>query len=195
MNLVNLTNQTFGRLTVLCQVGHEGGRVSWYCKCSCGGFKIIDSKALRTGKTASCGCLRGTHKRSKTDPLYRVWTSMRERCNNPKTKAYKRYGARGIKVCARWDDFEMFIKDMGPRPVGHSIERNNNDGDYEPGNCRWATDLEQAQNTSRTRRITAGGQTKTITKWAKSVGGSTSIIHNRLKQGWSEEAACLTPTR
>ena len=194
MTTTNIIGETFGRLTVLCQVGREKGRVSWYCRCACGGFKITDSKALRTGKTASCGCLRVAHGLSGS-PLYKVWASMRERCNNPKAKSYEHYGARGVSVCERWGDFETFLKDMGPRPNGASIERNDNDGDYEPSNCRWATSLEQAQNTSRTRLITAGGETRTVTEWERKLNGCCSLIQTRLKLGWAEEAACLTPKK
>jgi hypothetical protein len=120
---------------------------------------------------------------------------MRERCNNPKAKAYKYYGARGIKVCERWDSFELFLSDMGPRPEGTSIERKDNGGNYEPSNCYWATDYEQAQNTTRTRMLTAGGRTMTISNWCRELGGTTSLIHARLKMGWTEEEACLTPRK
>jgi hypothetical protein len=128
-------------------------------------------------------------------PLHKVWASMRERCNNPRAKSYQYYGARGVKVCARWNSFEAFIADMGPRPKGKSIERRDNDGNYEPSNCYWATAYEQAQNTTRTRMLTAGGRTMTITNWCRELGASVSTIHNRLKLGWTEEAACLTPIR
>lgn len=193
--LIDLVGETFGRLTVTCRVANDrAGRASWYCSCSCGGFKIIDSKALRTGKTASCGCLCYSHQQSGS-PLYKVWASMRERCNNPRAKSFAHYGARGITVCERWAGFELFLADMGPRPNGYSIERRDNDGNYEPGNCYWATDFEQAQNTRRTRLITVGGDTRTITEWTRKLGGSVSMIHCRLKRGWTEEAACLTPVQ
>lgn len=191
----DLTGQVFGRLTVKARLQNENGRLSWYCVCSCGGFKIIDSKALVTGKTASCGCLRIKHGLSKSHPLYPVWLSMRDRCNNPNNNHYQYYGAKGIGVCEQWNDFTMFIEDMGPRPPGKSIERNNLDIGYEPTNCKWATDLEQMNNTTRNRWITVDGTTKTITDWSRTVGGSTSIIHTRLRNGWSERDACLTPVR
>jgi len=188
----DITGQRFGRLTVKLRLPNEKGRSSWYCTCDCGGIKIIDSKALVTGKTASCGCLRMGHGMTGT-LLHKVWASMRERCNNPKSKAYKHYGARGIKVCARWDDFELFLKDMGPRPLGHSIDRKDNNGDYEPSNCYWATDLQQMNNTRRSRYLTAGGETKTMSEWTRQLGAGPTLIINRFKYGWTEEEACLTP--
>ena len=194
MAATNLVGKTFGRLTVIASLGYEKGRSSWYCQCSCGWFKITDSKALQEGATSSCGCMRSTHGKAGT-PLYKVWASMRERCNNPNSKTYKHYGERGIRVCERWDSFECFMADMGPRPDGTSIERKNNDGDYDPSNCYWATDYEQAQNTTRTRLLSAGGRTMTITNWCRELGGTVSIIHSRLKRGWTEEAACLTPVK
>lgn len=176
----------------MCQLGKCGGRIEWYCVCSCGSYKITNSKSLVRGKTASCGCMRKTHGLTAT-PLHKVWASMRERCNNPKAKSYRYYGARGIKVCKRWDSFEHFMADMGPRPKGASVERKDNDLGYSPDNCRWATDYEQAQNTSRTRKLTAGGRTMTISNWCRELGGTSALIHGRLKRGWTEEAACLIP--
>jgi hypothetical protein len=190
--LNDLAGRTFGRLFAVCQMPHVNGRVTWHCICDCGKLKTVDSKALITRKTASCGCLRVTHGKTAT-LLHKVWLSMRERCNNPKARAFQHYGARGIKVCPRWDDFEMFLEDMGPRPPGMSIERIDNDGDYEPGNCRWATDFEQMQNTSRTRLLTAGGETLTASTWTRRLGAASPTIHNRLKNGWTVEQACLTP--
>jgi hypothetical protein len=133
------------------------------------------------------------HGLSKSHPLYNTWLSMRVRCNNPQERAYAHYGARGIKVCERWNDFVAFVEDMGPRPSGTSIERIDNDGNYEPSNCRWATDLEQASNTSRTKLITAKGETMTQAAWARKLGVNSSVIIGRIKRGWSEEDACSLP--
>lgn len=194
MTIPDLVGNTYGRLTVLANLGYENGRSSWYCQCSCGWFKITDSKSLNTGATSSCGCVRIKHGLTAT-PLHKVWGSMRERCNNPKAKSYPHYGGRGIKVCPRWNDFELFLSDMGPRPLGKSIERRNNDGDYEPDNCYWADDSQQQQNTRRTRMLTARGVTKPMIEWTRSLGASDTLIIQRLKYGWTEEEACLTPTR
>ncbi len=192
MKTPDITGKTFGQLTVLTRLPNEKSRSSWYCACSCGGFKITNNKALQEGNTSSCGCVRTIHGLSGT-PLHKVWTSMRERCSNPKAKSYMHYGARGIRVCERWNNFESFLKDMGARPEGCSIERRNNNGNYEPSNCYWATDLQQAQNTTRTRLLTAGGRTMCISAWVRELGGESTLILNRLKYGWTEEEACLIP--
>lgn len=189
----NLTGEKFGRLTVRCQLQNEKGRVTWYCTCSCGGFKIIDSKALRTGKTASCGCLRSTHGLSGSHPLYSMWLNMRDRCNNPANKHYRHYGGKGVRVCARWDDFTLFVADMGERSPGTSIDRKNNDGNYEPSNCRWATTHEQAEHTSRSRLLTAAGRTMIMSAWARELGINPTTIIGRLRRGWSEEETCTLP--
>lgn len=193
MKLKNLVGETFGRLTVMCQVQNTGGRATWFCQCSCGGSKIIDSKALRTGKTASCGCLKATHGLSGSHPQYGVWLSMRARCNTTTDASYKHYGARGIKVCERWDDFTAFIEDMGPRPPKASIERRNNDGNYEPSNCYWATQVEQMSNTRRTKLLTAKGRTMTQSAWARELNTESATLISRLKRGWSEEDTCTIP--
>ena len=190
----NLTGEKFGRLTVLNRMPHYNGRLSWLCRCDCGGSKITDSKALRTGAVSSCGCARKSHGQSNS-PLHKVWTSMRERCSNPASKSFKHYGARGIKVCERWNNFELFLSDMGPRPPNHSIERDDNDKDYEPSNCYWATQSEQMNNTTRSRHLTAGGKTMTMAQWARQLNGSSDVISRRLQYGWTVEQACLTPIR
>ena len=106
--------------------------------------------------------------KNRGKPLYCTWCSMRDRCNNPHDENYFRYGARGIKVCERWASFETFVADMGPKPTPkHTLDRIDNDGPYDPSNCRWATRQEQALNTRRNRWITIDGETQTITVWEK----------------------------
>ncbi len=149
----------YGKLVVTSVEGYDGKARLVCARCDCGSSVTVRFESLRSGNTKSCGCrrlrgdLRRTHGHSKHLPEYFIWKGMRQRCSNPRNQKFKDYGARGISVCERWDSFEAFLSDMGRRPSpGHSIDRKNNDGNYEPGNCRWATAKEQAANTRRSRK-------------------------------------------
>jgi hypothetical protein len=151
--------QRFGRLVVIEQTAiQKRGSFMWRCRCDCGTERLVNRSSLGNGNTTSCGCIRreknvdrctrhGHSKRGALTATWNSWRGMIERCASHDHIAYARYGGRGISVCDRWKDFANFIADMGPRPKGLSLDRfPNNDGNYEPGNCRWATQSEQRKN-------------------------------------------------
>lgn len=126
-------------------------------------------------------------------PLYVIWGNMKQRCRNPKNTNFKHYGARGIKICERWNVFKNFAMDMGDRPEGATIERINNDGDYSPDNCRWASRPEQSNNRRPCIFVSVNGESKNLTQLAKEIGGNRSLIHGRMARGWTLEEAISTP--
>lgn len=150
---IDMTGQTFGRLTVLRFHEARNTNAYWWCRCECGNEKSVARVKLINNKTRSCGCLRREgnarkHGMSKSRE-YSSWLAMKDRCSRPEATRYERYGGRGIKICARWENsFENFLSDMGPRPENTSLDRINPDGDYEPTNCRWADPVTQTNNRS-----------------------------------------------
>lgn len=167
--------------------------------CQCGTRSVVPYSRLRSGTSNSCRSCLKTHGQSNS-PTFRVWDGMRDRCNNPNHVAYSRYGGRGISICPEWDvsggGFERFLADMGERPsLEYQIDRINNDGNYEPGNCRWATRTEQARNKAKSHRIVVGGVEKSPAEWAQLYGMSVHTIRTRLRLGWTGERAVTTPAR
>lgn len=160
MKKLDVLGNKFGRWTIIKAVPYTGTKTTWLCRCECGTTRKVRLSSLRNGDSVSCGCyaeeLKTKYESGKgTDtPEYWVWSCMIQRCHNPKASSYHNYGGRGIKVCQEWkDSFLKFFNHIGSRPTPtHSIDRINNDGNYEPGNVRWATRHEQNLNTRRTKR-------------------------------------------
>lgn len=146
----------------------------------------------RVSPNRTHGCSRWS---GNETPEYRTWCYIITRCYNPKAKCYRYYGARGIRMCDRWrNSFVAFLEDVGPRPSDkHSIDRIDTNGHYEPGNVRWATKRQQMRNTTRNRLLTAGGRTQCTAAWAEETGLPAKVIEARLKLGWPEERAVMTP--
>ena len=191
MHKIDLTNQIFGRLTV---VRRDYGK-RWLCQCVCGNSKIVPSDKLRSGHTQSCGCYQkdstikrstkhGFASRKKRIPEYTVWQNMKRRCLDPNTKGYTNYGGRGIAVCGRWlSDFAAFLADMGPRPTPkHTLERKDNERGYSPDNCVWATRKEQHHN-RRVPRNAAIVNGMPLKRYAKMVGVPYETAYWRYKRG------------
>jgi hypothetical protein len=195
---LDLIGQKFGRLTVLEYAGDR----KWNCVCGCGEKSRVQTGHLRNGDTKSCGCLHRelTRKRLKGTAFGRThgmtgtathgtWKAMVSRCTNKSHKNYSHYGGRGITICEHWRKFENFLADMGEKPKGLTLERIDNDGNYEPGNCRWATQAEQSRNHSRNHNITLFGITLCLSDWAKWCGVNKSTVYARLSRGKTYEEA------
>lgn len=183
----------FGRLTVLSFAGFNQHRNTlWECLCSCGNRTVVTCSSLTSNGTKSCGCLRRQsgrnlhhgHARKNGTPEYRSWRAMWNRCTNRSHDGWKNYGGRGIAVCERWRSFVDFLADMGSRPRGTTLEREDSNGNYEPGNCRWATPTEQQANTRQSVLLTLDGQTFCIAEWARRLGLKEDTLRKRYHSGW-----------
>jgi hypothetical protein len=201
---IDITGQTFFHLTAIERVENApSGNTQWLCQCVCGNTKIAQTSHLRAGEVKSCGCRAWenhpngnveVHGLSDT-PEYAAWASMKDRCKNPSPCIKRLYGH--VNVCDRWEkSFTAFLADMGPRPSPeHSLDRfPNRRGNYEPGNVRWATPMEQTINRDYTKMITFNGETMCIGHWADSLGISRKTLANRLgRLNWSVERALTEP--
>ena len=170
-------------------------RRSFVCRCICGKIKTLKSSVIY--RQVSCGCkfrrelntrthgMGGKIANGKRLKIYQIWCGMHQRCNNRSCRAFEDYGGRGIRICARWKKFENFFADMGHPLPGMSLNRRNNNGDYSPENCHWATKLEQAGNTRRTIHLTFDGKTQTLREWAADLNVKYRRLYKRYLMGWA----------
>lgn len=215
-DFINLAGQRFGRLSVVEVLPRRDGdpHVYWLCRCDCGKTSCPTSNKLRRGLTVSCGChslalrtVRATRhgygSKRRPFPEYKSYMHMRGRCLNQKNSGYRDYGGRGISICDRWlngdgikTGFQCFLQDMGPRPNrSYSLDRIDNNGNYEPANCRWATDTQQARNRRSTRVVNLGGERVALAEACERLGVSFSFINGRMQQGFTFERALAQPAR
>lgn len=192
--LEKMVGHVFGHLTVLRERPRSGNIAARMdCMCFCGKEATFLLSDLARGRKRSCGCLSWkpiTHGWNRT-PEHNAWVGIKGRCYYPSSPSYKRYGARGIKMCQRWrDSFAAFLTDVGPRPGSdYSIDRVDNDGHYEPGNVRWATIHQQQRNRSSCRMISCFGKELTLVEWSEKTGLGQATISGRLARGMSTEEA------
>ena len=192
-NYQNLAGKKFGQLTVIDVAGRgSNSQIFWQCHCSCGNKSQVATANLKNGHTKSCGCygksVATTHGQSGSK-AYRSWQKMRSRCLNPNDTYFKNYGGRGIRICDRWQSFENFYVDMGDRPDERSLDRIDNNGNYTPENCRWATKKEQDRNKRNNRFITFNGRCLLLLEWAEELKINYSTLKKRLDRGWPIERA------
>ena len=201
---LDLTGQRFGKLTVIERAkSNKDGYPRWLCKCDCGNTNIVYGMHLKSGASQSCGCLTKEkfneritkHGLSKV-PIYPIWKDMKHRCYNPNDKRFANYGARGIKVCDEWlHNFQAFYNwaMTNGYKEGLSIDRIDTNGDYKPSNCRWATNKEQANNTTKNHLITYNGKTQTMAQWAEETKIKYTTLRARINTyHWSIERALTT---
>ena len=199
---IEMTGKRFGRLTVIRKDEIPGAKrqAFWICLCDCGNEKRVDGQKLRNGNTKSCGCfssedratrgvVHGHAAGGKASRTYISWAGMIQRCTNKNRTGYESWGGRGISVCERWMVFDNFVADMGERPSGMSIDRINQNGDYEPANCRWATHKQQQNNRRNNKLLTAFGKTQTLATWIEELGLNLATVQRRLRRGMSHDQA------
>jgi len=194
--MIDLTGRRFGRLVVIGEHGRDKwNQAIWACRCDCGNETNVVGGSLRNGNTKSCGCwrkdmpivLKTTHNMTYSS-VYASWWHMIDRCNNKENNRYKYYGGRGISVCDRWMDINTFYRDMGDKPDGLTIERIDNNGNYEPDNCKWATIAEQNRNNTRTILIKYENKVRCVSEWARIIGIHKNTLFYRLRHHTPEIA-------
>ena len=205
----DLIGRKFGKLLVVERAEMPVERKTehhayWNCLCECGKNHIARSSDLKSGTVKSCGCLqieKNTKHGMRHDPLYSRWCNMKSRCHNPQNKRHPNWGGRGITVCERWrNDFKAFYEDVSRLPnfgkKGYSLNRIDNDGNYEPNNVEWANDKTQSNNKRNNHILTYNGKTQTIAQWAEEIGISPSTLYNRIiTLHWSAEKALTEPIK
>ena len=186
----DLTGMTFGRLTVIERAENKNGHIAWRCKCSCGNECIVFGVNLKNGNTQSCGCLmreKFTKHGMCHTLIYHIWSSMLDRCENPNSKQHDNYGGRGIKFCDRWHEFQNFYDDVSVLPhfgeKGYTLDRIENDKDYEPGNVRWADAETQNKNKRNNIMIEYEGVQMCLKDAAKKIGINYQTLLDRYKRG------------
>jgi hypothetical protein len=195
--------ERYGRLTILEQVANDpsGGR-QWRCRCDCGAIRIVRTGNLRNGHTQSCGCASAEHSAARhlkhgharhwrVSVEFTAWAAMLDRCRNTNAPAFKDYGGRGIQVDPAWQEsFAAFLAHIGPRPsTKHSLDRIDNNGNYEPGNVRWALKRTQNRNQRSNRQITYNGRTQSLAAWTDELGLRYRAVYQRLHRGATVEHA------
>jgi hypothetical protein len=198
----DLTNIRFGKLLAIKPIKkHDNSKYYWECICDCGNTKIIMSSNLLRGISTTCGCGKikigektRKHGMAKTR-IFKIWAGIRKRCTNSKCKTYPLYGGRGISISPRWDEFINFYNDMKDGYSDNlSLDRINPNGNYEPGNCRWATQKTQNRNRRNNNYISLNNEIKTLSEWAEISGVNSSAIRYRINNGWDTQKAIFTST-
>lgn len=202
-----ITGQRFGRLVALGPIARQNKRIMWLCQCDCGQITIAPTADLRNGHTRSCGCLlsdftvqKNTSHGLSHEPLYQIWLNIIKRCTNPAMKHFASYGGRGIAMCDEWrHDFASFYEHVSKLPYcrekGYSLDRIDNDGNYEPGNLQWSTQKEQCRNRRTNHVILFGGKTQSLAAWSEESKMPYGTLAQRLRNGWSIERTLSTPVR
>lgn len=190
----DITGTRYGKLCAVKPHSRTSGQsYRWLWACDCGGQKVLHSYSAK--KAGQCGCetaakLAARHRThgAAATPMYKLYHAMKDRCGNTHNTHYSHYGARGIRVCERWlESYENFLLDMGERPPGTTLDRVNNDGNYEPGNCRWASRRQQQRNRRNNNTVTLDGVTMCMTEWCEHFGIQFTTVRGRIRRGWSIE--------